>query len=143
MIAGAKGWMYEDALRLIETLTLTDDVRLVCPEATEELALLYNAATAFALPSLYEGFGFAALEAMACGTPVVVSRSSALPEIVGEAGILVDPSNVEELAHALSSVLEDERLRTSLRSKGLARAAQFSWRRTAECTFDSYLKAVA
>ena len=80
-----------------------------------------------AFPSLYEGFGLPILEAMACGTPVVASNTSSLPEVVGEAGLLVDPLNTDALAAALELALLDEPLRARLRRRGLARAAQFSW----------------
>lgn len=95
-----------------------------------------------AYPSLYEGFGLPPLEAMACGAPVVTSNVTSLPEVVGEAGITVDPTDVRALAEALHRVLSDDALRAALRAKSLARAAQFTWRRTAEQTVACYLDAV-
>lgn len=98
------------------------------PEA--QLPSLYHGASALLFPSLYEGFGLPVLEAMACGTPVVTSRVTAMPEIAGDAALLVDPTNVEEISHAVERVVEDENLRQQLREKGLARAAAFPWAHT-------------
>ena len=96
----------------------------------------YRGAIALAFPSLYEGFGLPALEAMACGTPVVASRRASLPEVCGEAALYIDdPEDVEEIARALRSIVEDAALRTRLREAGLRRAATFSWERTAQETF--------
>jgi glycosyltransferase involved in cell wall biosynthesis len=104
-----------------------------------ELPALYAAASVFAYPSLYEGFGIPPLEAMACGTPVVASTAGALPEVLGDAALLVDPYDVDELADALKAAARDT---GNLRRRGLARAAQFSWRRAAEQTWQVYEAAV-
>ena len=93
-----------------------------------------------AYPSLYEGFGLPPLEAMACGAPVVTSNVTSLPEVVGDAGITVDPTDVPALANALSRVLCDAGLHGEMRRKSLQRAAQFTWQRTAELTIESYRK---
>jgi len=106
------------------------------PEA--DLPALYSAADLFVFPSLYEGFGLPPLEAMACGAPVGCSNSSSLPEVVGDAAVTVDPYDVEALAHAMHRVLSDANLRDELRAKGLARAAQFTWERTAQETMKVY-----
>ena len=108
------------------------------PEA--DLPALYSAADLFVFPSLYEGFGLPPLEAMACGTPVVCSNSSSLPEVVGDAAVTVDPYDVEALAQAMHRVLSDANLRDELRAKGLARTAQFTWERTARETWRVYEK---
>ena len=100
----------------------------------EELPRWYQAATVFAYPSAYEGFGLPALEAMACGTPVVTSNVSSLPEVVGDAGLLVDPGDDIALAGALRSLLASPAERARLRAAGLARAATFSWARMARET---------
>ena len=97
----------------------------------EDMPHLIGAATALVLVSFYEGFGLPALEAMACGTPVIVSNTSSLPEVVGDAGLLVDPHNEREIADALVSVAEDSGLREKLRERGLARAREFSWEKAA------------
>jgi glycosyltransferase involved in cell wall biosynthesis len=93
-------------------------------------------------PSLYEGFGLPPLEAMQCGTPVITSNSSSLPEVVGDAAVMVDPHDVDALGAAMLAVLRDAALRESLRAKGLARAAAFTWERTAACTIAAYRAAL-
>jgi glycosyltransferase involved in cell wall biosynthesis len=108
--------------------------------ANEELVFLYNAAKLFVLPSFYEGFGLPPLEAMACGTPVIVSDTSSLPEVVGDAGWLVHPEDVEGLTVAMYRILSDENLRHEMRAKGLKRAATFSWDRAARQTIQVYRK---
>ncbi len=103
-----------------------------------DLPLLYNAAELFVFPSFCEGFGLPPLEAMACGTPVITSNASSLPEVVGEAGIMVDPHDVEGLAEAMLKVLGDPELRREMRAKGLAQAKKFSWKETARQTLNLY-----
>ncbi|MBM3135601.1 MAG: glycosyltransferase family 4 protein, partial [Chloroflexi bacterium] len=95
-------------------------------------------ASVFVFPSLYEGFGLPPLEAMACGTPVVCSNASSLPEVCGEAALLVEPMDVQGLAQAMERVLSDEPLRATLRARGLAQAAKFSWERAARETLAVY-----
>src|SRR5207249_838025 len=109
---------------------LSESVRLTGFVPMEEQVMWYNAATLFAYPSLYEGFGLPVLEAMACGTPVVTSNRSSLPEVVGDAGITIDPHDSEALADALVSLLEDHEARADLSSRGLARASAFTWERS-------------
>jgi glycosyltransferase involved in cell wall biosynthesis len=106
------------------------------PEA--DLRAIYSGADVFCYPSLYEGFGLPVLEAMACGAPVITSASSSLLEVAGDAAVLIDPTSVEELSHALESVLSSDVRRKSLRQRGFARASQFSWRRTAAITAEVY-----
>ena len=106
--------------------------------ADETLAGLMSAAALFVLPSLAEGFGLPALEAMACGCPVIASNTTSLPEVAGDAAIWVDPLDADALAERLRALLRDQSLRRDLRAKGLARAAQFSWERTARETFAVY-----
>ena len=104
----------------------------------EELPALYSAAAVFCFPSLYEGFGLPVLEAMACGTPVVCGNTSSLPEVAGEAAVLVEPTDVEAIAGGLKELLADEGRRLALAAAGLARAKNFTWRRTAEMTVQVY-----
>ncbi len=108
------------------------------PERT--LAALYRLADAFAFPSLYEGFGLPPLEAMACGTPVVTSRISSLPEVVGDAALLVDPYSVEDIASGLERVLGDDALRAELVARGRARVKHFSWERSVGAIHAHYMK---
>lgn len=138
VVAGGKGWMYSDVFDEVKALGISDRVRFVDYVAPDELPLWYSAATAFVYPSLYEGFGLPVLEAMACGTPVVTSSISSMPEVAGDAAILVDPSDIGEIGAGLKKLLEDEGLRRELRRRGLARAAQFSWTETARRTAEVY-----
>jgi len=138
VVAGQKGWLTEQMDDLVAKLRLGERVRFVGGAANEELAYLYNAAHVFALPSFYEGFGLTPLEAMASGTPVIVSNTSSLPEVVGDAGLLVDPEDVEAWTVALRRVLTDDALRTEMCEKGLRRAGLFSWQRAARETLSVY-----
>jgi len=106
------------------------------------LAALYRMTSVFAFPSLYEGFGLPPLEAMACGAPVVTSRISSLPEVVGDAALLVDPYSVEDIARALNRVLTDDALCADLRERGQLRAQTFSWDRSVRAIHAVYLQAL-
>lgn len=106
--------------------------------SNDDLVAYYRAARLFAFPSLYEGFGLPVLEAMACGTPVVTSNSSSIPEVAGDAAILVEPRDTAALAAAVEGVASDEALREDLRGRGLEQAARFSWDRTAQMTLEVY-----
>jgi glycosyltransferase involved in cell wall biosynthesis len=143
VIAGPSGWGHEDVFTAVRDLGLEDSVMFPGYVPRDELPLWYNAADLFVYPSLYEGFGLPALEAMSCGTPVVASNVSSLPEVVGDAGILVEPTDPEALADALHKVLIDRPLREDLRSKGLQRAETFTWSRAAAETVAVYDRALA
>lgn len=108
----------------------------------EDLSPIYSDATAFLFPSFYEGFGLPPLEAMKCGSPVIVSNRASIPEVVGDAGILIDPDSVDELSQAILRVLEDSELRQELSRKSLARADEFSWEKHAEMTVAGYRRAL-
>jgi len=108
----------------------------------EDLAAVYNLATVYCQPSFYEGFGLPVLEAMACGTPVVASRKSSLPEIAGQAAVMVDPYDLNDLANGLTVAIEDENLREDLIRRGLKQAQKFSWEKTAYETYQVYQKVV-
>jgi glycosyltransferase involved in cell wall biosynthesis len=131
---------YAGLRRTVEELGVRHDVRFFgfVPDAT--LATLYRLASVFAFPSLYEGFGLPPLEAMACGTPVLTSRASSLPEVVGDAAVLVDPQSVDEIADGLARVLESETLRAELTARGRARARHFSWERSARAIHAGYMQ---
>jgi len=133
LIAGGRGWLFED---VIAEADKHDSVRLLGFVADEELPALYRDATLFAFPSLYEGFGLPVLEAMACGTPVVCSNRSSLPEVAGDAALLVDPEDVVELSAAMDRVLEDPELRATMIDRGLAQATRFTWKRSARQLLD-------
>jgi glycosyltransferase involved in cell wall biosynthesis len=138
VIAGGKGWRFEHVFAAVDEAGLQDDVLFPGYVPSDEQPMWYNAAEVFAYPSLYEGFGFPPLEALACGTPVVASNRSSLPEVVGDAGLLVDPLDAVELAEALRRVLTDGGLRQELVARGLARAQSFSWSRAARETVEVY-----
>jgi glycosyltransferase involved in cell wall biosynthesis len=120
-----------ELLDFIETHRLTPSVHFVGPVPEEKLPSLYRGAMALVFPSLYEGFGLPLLEAMACGTPVLTSNITAMPEVAGGAALLVDPTSVEQIETAMEQIINDTSLRSQLRERGLARAARFSWARTA------------
>jgi glycosyltransferase involved in cell wall biosynthesis len=126
VVVGSPRWGRE-TLAVLETLRIREDILLIGPVPAADLPALYAGADCFVFPSRYEGFGLPVLEAMACGTPVIVSDRGALPEVVGEAGILVNPEKPEALADALGRVTRDPELRTILAKAGLAQAARFSW----------------
>jgi len=136
--AGPRGWLFDSVLAEVNRLELRDSVRFLGRVPVEDLVGLYNAATVFAYPSLYEGFGLPVLEAMACGCPVVTSNTSSLPEVVGQAGTMIDPLSVGDLADAIQEVLEDRVVAQDMRQRGLERASQFSWQRCAEETLAVY-----
>lgn len=132
VLAGGKGWLYDDIFAHHAASPLRDDILLPGFVSDDLLPAIYSAAEALAFPSLYEGFGLPILEAMACGTPVVASRSSCLPEVAEGAALMIDPHNVEGLAGALELALVDADLRARLIQQGLQRASEYSWKRAAE-----------
>ena len=138
VLAGGRGWLFEDAFALVEELELDDSVHFVGRVSSEDLLYLYNAAEMLAHPAFYEGFGLPPLEAMACGLPPVVSNVASLPEVVGDAGLLVDPHDTDELTVAMWRLLNDSDLRQEMRIKGLRQAERFSWERAARETQEIY-----
>jgi glycosyltransferase involved in cell wall biosynthesis len=138
VIAGGKGWLYQSFFDRLSALGLQDVVKLTGFVADEQLPALLNAAEVFAFPSHFEGFGLPPLEAMACGVPVVCSNASSLPEVVGEAGLLVAPDDLHAWVEALDRLLSDPALRQDLRGRGLARARQFTWEAAARQTLAVY-----
>jgi glycosyltransferase involved in cell wall biosynthesis len=131
-IVGGSGWLYEETQRTVAELKLQDRVRFLGRVSDLELITLYSLADIFAFPSFFEGFGIPPLEAMACGTPVLTSNTSSLPEAAGDAALLVDPHDIHAIAQALTRLLEDEQLRESLRQNGYKQAARYTWARAAE-----------
>ena len=138
VIAGRQGWLFRDVLDFVREAGLHDRVVFTGYVAPADLPALYATATLLVYPSLCEGFGLPPLEAMACGTPVVGSNCSALPEILGEAARLVDPLDVSTLAETIRSVLGDDRLRETLRTRGLERARRYRWETSARQTLELY-----
>jgi glycosyltransferase involved in cell wall biosynthesis len=144
VLVGGRGWKTGALFRAIEEAgPVRSRIVLAGYVADEDLAPLYSGATAFVYPSLYEGFGLPPLEAMQCGVPVIASGTSALPEVVGDAGILVDPRDADALCQAMLEVYRDAALRERLRARSLARAARFSWERCARQTLAAYRAALA
>jgi len=131
VIAGGKGWLYEEIFAAVERMGLEEKVIFSGFVADEDLPALYNLADLFVFPSLYEGFGLPPLEAMSCGTPVITSNASSLPEVVGEAGLMVKATDVEGLAEAMQRVLEDDALREEMMARGLEQARKFTWEKAA------------
>jgi glycosyltransferase involved in cell wall biosynthesis len=140
VLAGPLGWHYEAIFAEIERLGLQAHVRHL--GHFPRLDVLLSGATVMAYPSVFEGFGLPPLEAMACGTPVLAANTTSLPEVVGDAGVLVDPHDEEQIADALGSLLGDAGRREKMRRAGLARAREFSWERTARSTLDVLQRAV-
>ncbi len=138
VLAGAPGWLSDDVYELVDKLDLRPHCHFLGRVSAPDLRYLYNAASCLVHPAFYEGFGLTPLEAMACGTPVVVSNVSSLPEVVGDAALLVDPLCDDEITVALWRVLSDSALAAELRTKGLQRAAVFSWQRAAQQTMAVY-----
>lgn len=142
VIAGKLGWMYEEVFAQVEANKLGEKIRLIGYVEQIDLPALYNLAQVFVYPTLYEGFGLPVLEALACGVPVVTSNISSLPEIIGDAGLLVTPNDPQALAQAIRKILADRELNLKLRQAGPQRAAQFSWQRTAQLTLRVYQQAL-
>jgi glycosyltransferase involved in cell wall biosynthesis len=142
VIAGGKGWLFADFFDQLRALGLESQVRLTGFVPDDDLPALLSAAEAFVYPSVYEGFGLPPLEAMACGTPVLCSDASSLPEVVGQAGLLLPPTDAAAWAAALQRILSDAALRADLRERGLARARQFTWEAAAKRTLAVYKQAV-
>jgi alpha-1,3-rhamnosyl/mannosyltransferase len=138
VIAGVWDPRYPEVRQRAEALGLEERVCFLGPVAESDLPAVYSGATLFAFPSLYEGFGLPVLEAMACGAPVVCSNTSSLPEVAGDAALTFDPTSIDAIADALRRLLSDSELRAELRTRGLHRAAQFSWERTAQETLAVY-----
>jgi len=143
VICGMKGWSARDIFETAERLKLKKEIIFTGYVPENDLPLFYNAADLFTFPSLYEGFGLPVLEAMACGTPVITSNTSSLPEIVGEAAIMINPTDVGALADAIDKVLGNESLRQEMRNKGLARTKLFSWEETTKATVRLYKEVAA
>jgi glycosyltransferase involved in cell wall biosynthesis len=132
ILTGFPAWSYQSIYERAEESKFRDDIKFIGYVDPKDKLYLYNLAKLFVYPSFYEGFGFPPLEAMASGTPVIASHSSSLGEIVGQAGLLVDPHNTANIAEAMRQVLTDEKLRDNLIAKGLEQSQKFNWKNTAE-----------
>jgi glycosyltransferase involved in cell wall biosynthesis len=139
VIVGRKGWNCDDILRYMKTLE--EIVHFLDHISDQDLIAIYQMATCFIFPSLYEGFGLPVVEAMTAGCPVITTTSSSLPEVAGDAALLVDPLNAAEMAHAMQRVLQDAALQQRMISAGRVQAARFSWEETARIYRDAYITA--
>ena len=142
VIVGGKGWGGIDAVTMIGQNDLDQHVELIGYVETENLARLYANALFLAMPSLHEGFGLPLLEAMSVGVPVLTSDCSSMPEVAGDAGLLVDPLDISSISNALRALLENTALRAALSEKALLQADKFSWEKTARETFEVFEKAI-
>jgi glycosyltransferase involved in cell wall biosynthesis len=143
VIVGQGRWRQSQVMCAVRRQGLQDDVLFTGFVPDDDLPALYSGAAVFAYPSLYEGFGLPLLEAMTCGTPVVSSNTSSMPEVAGDAALLVDPRDVGALAAALGSVLSRPDLAAELRARSRARASQFSWEKAARSTLAVYERVLA
>ncbi len=139
VLVGRRGWLADDIFKTLSDLRLEKQVRLLDDVVGKDLLIqIYNGAAILIIPSFYEGFGLPALEAMACGTPVVASNRGSLPEIVADAGLLFNPEDHDELSLSIMQLLEDDELRAKLTCRGIAQAAKFNWVETARKTWQVY-----
>jgi len=141
-VVGQTAWAYDDIFETVRENKMEDLVQFTGYVSSEELVRLYQNATVAVYPSLYEGFGFPVLEAMGCGAPVVTSNTTSIPEVAGEACLLVDPKSVEAIAAGMWKVIASESLQQKMRSDGLDRAKKFTWRECAAQTLQAYRKAL-
>ncbi|HWQ66601.1 MAG TPA: glycosyltransferase family 1 protein, partial [Methanospirillum sp.] len=142
VIAGKKSWKYKGVFELVHSLKLDESVRFLDFVPYQDLPILYSAASVFVFPSNYEGFGLPPLEAMKCGTPVIVSNRSSLPEIVGPLGHMIEPDDYKDLSIKIKKFLDDDCMRSEHISYNLERASEFTWARCAEETKKGYDKAL-
>ncbi|NLL68051.1 MAG: glycosyltransferase family 4 protein [Clostridiaceae bacterium] len=132
VMAGGKGWMYEGIFETVKALQIEKDIIFTGYIKPEDSPILMRGAKMFLFPSLYEGFGMPPLEAMACGTPVLVSNAASLPEVVGDAGLQVDPFSIDDIKNGIKLLIEDENKRSELSLKGIERAKLFTWDKSVE-----------
>jgi len=142
VVVGANGWGNSPVAGLVNELRIKEHVHFTGFVDDQTLPRLYGGADFFVYPSLYEGFGLPVLEAMACGTPVITSNVSSMPEVAGEAALLVDPCSTAEISDAMLRLAGDEELQSQMRAKGIERAGHFSWERTAEQTWQIYQEVI-
>ncbi len=143
VLAGRPSYGHEEILAKVKSCACRDRISLPGYVGADDLPFLYSAAQVFVIPSLYEGFGLPALEALACGTPVVASNTSSLPEVTGEAAVLVNPQKEMEIAGGIDKLLSNPSLRAKLARAGRARAKTFTWEQTAKKTLTVYREAVS
>jgi len=136
VIAGTKGWLYQDIFRAVRESKYRNDIAFTGFVQEDDKPYLYNLAQIFVYPSFFEGFGFPPLEAMACGSPTIVSNNSSLPEVAGDGAIMINPNNIDQLSWTMEMALTDSSLRKHLTKKGLEQAKKFSWDKCARETME-------
>ncbi|MBV9242467.1 MAG: glycosyltransferase family 4 protein [Acidobacteria bacterium] len=138
ILAGRLAWLYHESVAAAAKYGVKEKIRFLGFVPDEDLPALYSAATIFVYPSFFEGFGLPPLEAMQCGTPVITGNLTSLPEVVGDAGIMVDPYDVNAIGTAIELLLADKNLRQDLSRRGIERAKGFSWETTARKTLEVF-----
>ena len=138
VIVGRKGWKVRGMLSMIKSLEIEKEIIFTGYVPDEDLARFYNAAEFFVYPSLYEGFGIPIIEAMACGCPVITSNISSMPEVAGDAALLVDPGDVSQISSAMRRLIKDKKLREDMIKRGIKRSSEFSWKKCAKETLKIY-----
>ena len=138
VVAGKRGWLFEDTLDAAENSSVRARIIFTGYVPEVDLPVLYSAAKCFVYPSYFEGFGIPTLEAMRCGTPTITGDRTCFPEVVGDAGLLVNPFDELAIAEGIRQVISDERLHQELRERGLHRASLYDWRNTARKTLEVY-----
>ncbi|MCD6594796.1 glycosyltransferase family 4 protein [bacterium] len=142
VIVGGKGWKYSNIFETIEKLQIKDKIIFTGFVATGDLPAIYSSADIFVYPSFYEGFGIPLLESMACGTPVMTSDISSMPEVVGDVALLFDPYSVEDIAEKILKLARDNSMRNILSEEGIERAKKFSWEKSARKILNIYKKVI-
>jgi glycosyltransferase involved in cell wall biosynthesis len=141
VLVGKNAWLYDETLRALKDTDVGASILLTGYVPESDLPALYSGALCFIYPSYYEGFGLPPLEAMKCGAPVIVGNRTSLPEVVGDAALMIDPFDVNAIAGAIQKMITDSEFRSELRVKGLERAKEFDWKETARQTLAVYRKA--
>lgn len=142
VVVGKKAWLYSDIFNFVNESKYKEDIIFTDYVEEEELALLYNGAKLFVYPSVFEGFGLPSLEAMSCGTPVVTSNITSIPEVTGNAAVLFNPWNVDDIEEKIVTTIKDQNMLNKLSDLGLKRSQEFSWKKTAETTFEVYKEVI-
>ena len=143
VVAGRRAWLDQDTMRAAQKSAFARDITFTGYVADDDLAALYSGAVCFVYPSYFEGFGLPVVEAMQCGVPVVAGNLTSLPEVVNDAGVLVDPFDAQAFAGAMGQIVNDGNYRAELSARGIERAKAFTWKRTAELTLDVYKRVAA
>jgi len=138
VIAGEKGWLSEKIFSEIENSKFKDQIQVINYVDDGDKEYVYNLASLFVYPSFFEGFGFPPLEAMKCGVPVISSNNSSIPEVVGSAGVLIDPDRSEEIFQSMKMILEDGKMRENLMKEGFQKSMEFDWKKTARAVLDVF-----